>query len=371
MEDKTGLIATIYDAIIDSSRWEEIVKRIVEETKSMSGNLVLQQPGVGNLTALHNVDPFFAEAYAQIFHKSDPLRSPEWRIAPGEVRACSYTQTESFRASAYYHEFVRPQGWSGLVVAGLARTPDSFALLALTRSPDAVSMEPAQARLLESLAPHLQRAAAVYALLARTRCTANALCAATGFAVFLLSATCRILFANAKAEDLLRRQIGLRYEGGRLAAATPALTQRLQALARASSRIARGEGEMGCSLELKLRENCPPLIAHVVPLAASRAASVFEIDRPAAAVFVADPTAGLGAQIGRFAAQFRLTPAETRVLAEIIGGGGVFAAAEKLRIAESTVRSHANHILAKTGSARQTDLIRRFFAAALPGISAA
>ncbi|PNE10519.1 MAG: hypothetical protein CR217_13995 [Beijerinckiaceae bacterium] len=46
------LIAAIYDAIIDPSRWDEVVKRIVEATKSFSGNLVLQQADAGSLTAL-------------------------------------------------------------------------------------------------------------------------------------------------------------------------------------------------------------------------------------------------------------------------------------------------------------------------------
>lgn len=81
-------------------------------------------------------------------------------------------------------------------------------------------MEPAEWHLLETLAPHLQRAAAVHALLARTRATANSLAAAAGFAVFVLTENCRVLFANPKAEDLVRRQTGLRYERGQLAAAT-------------------------------------------------------------------------------------------------------------------------------------------------------
>jgi hypothetical protein len=38
------LIAAIYDAIIDPSRWDEVVKRIVEGTKSFSGNLVFNRP---------------------------------------------------------------------------------------------------------------------------------------------------------------------------------------------------------------------------------------------------------------------------------------------------------------------------------------
>jgi DNA-binding CsgD family transcriptional regulator len=92
--------------------------------------------------------------------------------------------------------------------------------------------------------------------------------------------------------------------------------------------------------------------------------------RPAAAVFVVDPAAGLGAQIECFAARFGLTIAETRVLGEIIGGNGLLAAATKLKITEATARSHANHILAKTGTSRQTELIRRFFETALPGVAA-
>jgi DNA-binding CsgD family transcriptional regulator len=366
------LIAAIYDAIIDPSRWDEVVKRIVEATKSFSGNLVLQQVGAGNLTALYNVDPVVADAYAQTYYKNDPLRTPAWSLAPGEVRVCSYTQTEWFKASAYYDEFVRPQGWANLVATGLARTCSAFSLLALTRSPDAIWVEPAEWQLLQTLAPHLQRAAAIHDLLSRTRATTNSLgaaVAAAGFAVFLLTEDCRVVFANAKAEDLVRRQMGLRYALGRLAAATPALTARLHALARHGSWPGRAEGDVGGSLELS-RGDCPPLLAHVIPLAASRAAAVFDIDRPAAAVFVVDPAAGLGGQIERFAARFGLTIAETRVLGEIIGGNGLLAAAAKLKITEATARSHANHILAKTGTSRQTELIRRFFETALPGVAA-
>jgi DNA-binding CsgD family transcriptional regulator len=323
------------------------------------------------LTALYNVDPFYADTYAQTYHKNDPLTAPAWSIAPGEVRACSYTHTDTFRASAYYDEFVRPQGWVDLVATGLARTPNAFSLLALTRSPDAVWVEPPEWRLLETLAPHLQRAAAVHCLVAKTRAATESLGAAvvaTGFAVFLLTGDCRVVFANAKAEDFVRRQKGLQYQHGQLAAMSPALMARLHALARAGSLPGRSEGDIGGTLELSRGENCAPLLAHVIPLAANRAAAAFDIDRPAAAVFVVDPAAGLGAQIQRFAARFGLTIAETRVLAEIVGGNGLLAAAAKLKITEATARSHANRILAKTGTTRQTELIRRFFEAALPGL---
>jgi hypothetical protein len=44
--------------------------------------------------------------------------------------------------------------------------------------------------------------------------------------------------------------------------------------------------------------------------------------------------------------------------------------AAKLKITEATARSHTNRILAKTGTTRQTELIRRFFEATLPGLPA-
>jgi DNA-binding CsgD family transcriptional regulator len=370
MAEMNDLIAAIYDSVIEPSRWDEVVRRIVEDTKSFSGNLVLQQPGAGSFTALYNVDPSIADAYAQTYHKDDPLRTPAWSIAPGEVRACTYTQTDSFKASAYYDEFVRPQGWAGLVITGLARAPNGFALLALTRAANALWPEPAEWRLLKTLAPHLQRAAALHTLFARTRATTEhlgAAVAAAGFAIFLLSSDCRILFVNSKAEEFLQGQMGLRYERGRLVAATPELTCRLQAVARAGSRPGWAEGDPGGSVELYRDEHGPPLLAHVIPLGQSRTASIFDFDRPAVAIFVVDSAAGFSAQTQRFAARFKLTSAESRVLEEVIGGSGLLAAAADLKISEKTARTHLTHIFDKTATTRQTELIRRFFDSALPG----
>ncbi|MGI8568685.1 MAG: hypothetical protein ACR2KT_06250 [Methylocella sp.] len=52
MADKTDLIGAIYDAIIDPSRWNEVVKRIVEESKSFGGLLLLQQGRCGDLDGI-------------------------------------------------------------------------------------------------------------------------------------------------------------------------------------------------------------------------------------------------------------------------------------------------------------------------------
>lgn len=373
MAGELELIAAIYDAALDPSRWGEVVRRIAEATKSPSGGLFIQEAGAAQSSAVYNVDPFYEKIYVETWHKHNPLLAVAAAAGPGELRTCTHIfQSEKFRALAFFNEFICPQGWADMVGVGLLRGPNSSGHLVVHRSPGAIWVEPKEWHLLETLAPHLKRAAEVHQLLARERAAKESLgaaIAAAGFAAFLLSKDCRVLFANAKAEDLLRRGAGLRYEIGRLAAAAPSLTQRLHALARAAARPGQAENDTSGTLELPGGESCPPLIAHVFPVAANRAVSILDLDRPAAALFVINPVAELRAHVEHFAAKNGLTAAETGVLGELIGGKGLRAAAAQLKIAENTAHTHAKRIYAKTGAGRQTDLLRRFFETTFPGSS--
>ena len=101
-----------------------------------------------------------------------------------------------------------------------------------------------------------------------------------------------------------------------------------------------------------------------LPPAARRRCSI-SIGRPPPSSSSIPPPA-LTPKLSALPQNFGLTIAETRVLGEIVGGNGLLAAAAKLKITEATARSHTNHILAKTGTTRQTELIRRFFETVLP-----
>jgi PAS domain-containing protein len=246
MAEGSDLIAAIYDAVIDPSGWEGIVKRIVKATKSAAGGIIIQLEDSAYLSALCNVDPFYADAMTQTNFEPNLLVAAAATIAPGEVRAATYiTQTDSFRASKVYKDYFRPQRWADVVAIGLLRGPKSFGNLSLQRSPDAIWVEPKEWHLLETLAPHLKRAAEIHQLLASERAAKESLgaaVAAVGFAAFLLTKDCRVIFANAKAEELLRRGEGLRCANGRLIAATTALSERIAALARGAAAANGGIG---------------------------------------------------------------------------------------------------------------------------------
>ena len=55
---------------------------------------------------------------------------------------------------------------------------------------------------------------------------------------------------------------------------------------------------------------------------------------------------------------YKLTPSELRVLLAIVQVGSTAEVAETLGIAETTVKTHLHRLFAKTGSKRQSDLVR-------------
>jgi DNA-binding CsgD family transcriptional regulator/PAS domain-containing protein len=371
MTEDANLIAAIYEAAIDPAGWNDVVKRIVGATRSLSGALIFHEAETEHFEAPCNIDPFYANAYATTYCKINPLAATAAQITPGELSTgTSLTQTDHFKASAFYNEFAQPQGWADVIRIGLVRTPDVAGRLALHRSPDAIWVEPAEWQLLHTLAPHLKRAAAIQEALSRAAAAVESLGAAdaAGIAILLLAKDSRVLYANAKAEELLRSKAGLRCERGRLAATAPALTARLQALAHEAACPGGGEGDSAGTFEIKRGENLLPYPAHIFPLAASREPSIFGIDRPTAAVVAVDPGVALSVRIQSFAARFGLTAAETRVLEELIGGNRLPGVAAQLGISYATARTHLQHILTKTGTNRQTELIRQFFEAAIASL---
>lgn len=59
-----------------------------------------------------------------------------------------------------------------------------------------------------------------------------------------------------------------------------------------------------------------------------------------------------------FARLYKLTGGELRLLLTLAQGLGGKEAADMLGISEPTVRTHLQHIFAKTGTSRQTELLR-------------
>ena len=100
-----------------------------------------------------------------------------------------------------------------------------------------------------------------------------------------------------------------------------------------------------------------PAFAHVLPIASGAARRQIE-PKAVAAIFIAPADAIPSLPLQAWISAFGLTAAEVRVLERLIEGRTIVEVAEELKIGASTARTHLAHLMQKTGSSRQADLVR-------------
>lgn len=186
-----------------------------------------------------------------------------------------------------------------------------------------------------------------------------------GIGLILAAGDGEMVYANQLASTLLRASGGLRCERNSLTNQGIPSSRRLQALIVAASRH-RDELAQGGTLILRGEDSAPPLAVHIIPLGEDFGKDSAAEARPAAGILIVDCQQALAARVGAFARLFALTPGEARVAAMLFSGEDLRKAASSLNIALSTAQSHLKHILEKTTTHRQAELVKLFYQVTLP-----
>ena len=163
-----------------------------------------------------------------------------------------------------------------------------------------------------------------------------------------------ILHANQAAKHMLEAKSPIISLGGCLAALQGELTKELKRAIAKAQADANGVGAAGIGVPL-VDKNLTVATAHVLPLACGNHGPRSD-GRTAAAVFVTS-SAVSPADFSTVARIFSLTPAESRLLQQLVSGASLTEAASALGVTEATARTHRNHIFTKTGVSRRTDLL--------------
>jgi DNA-binding CsgD family transcriptional regulator len=99
-------------------------------------------------------------------------------------------------------------------------------------------------------------------------------------------------------------------------------------------------------------------VAHTLPLTSGARRRAGVAYRSVAALFVRKAALAMPPRSEVIGKAFRLTPTELRVLLAVVEVGGTPEIAAALGIANTTVRTHLGRLFAKTGTARQADLVK-------------
>ena len=371
VSDVLPVIPKIYDCILDPGGLAELGEALVRLAGGHTGALVSYRPDRSYFWSdmSYNVDPSAQEAYLKRFDRISPFHSLEKLAQPGQiVTASELIVSDEYQKSVFYNEFAKKRDhWDYLGIM-ISKGTGTMAGYAIMRPHKRGLITPLEIERMKLIAPHLQRAFLVRDFLNEQKMQVDVMekaIAGAGFGLVLATATGWIAYANCAAESLLRTRRGLQSEHGRISATESKAAQKLQALISAASH-ATGDALPGGSLLIPDEEGTASLVLHIVPITPSSSTILLSKEQSFAGIFIVDRRSGTNDRVKNFAALFRLTPGETRVLAELISGEGIARVSDRLKITELTARTHLKHITAKTDTHRQAELVKLFFETTFP-----
>jgi DNA-binding CsgD family transcriptional regulator len=298
--------------------------------------------------------------FLRTWHKRN-LYGSRWpaRQAGAVVLGNSIVSRAELVRSDMYRHYLAPRGIEEVVRLDVLHESDRSQSISLARSGSSGPFTDAELQFAQALMPHLQRAVVVQARLGDASAAARSALDALETVqapILLLDRRGRVVHASADAERLLREADGLSIgTEDTLRAAAPSLSARLNALI---MRTVGTHGEPGTSgtLHLPRPTGKPDLTLVAVPLL-PRAAGPGS-HHPAVLLQVADPSARANPQRALLVEAFELTPAEADLAIDLLAGLSVREIAVASERSIATVRTHLASLLAKTGTARQSELVR-------------
>lgn len=375
-----ALTEEIYDAAAGGTPWSAVGKSLSRLVGASSGWIVVSDSVGGSAELIYRADfesdditayqtryrslDLWTSRVAAAVARDGPQAQPRTRISGHLVPDAEYKRSE------FYADFGKRLGLRHVIGTVVPLGAAGMMPIGLHRPDGADPFEAADARLLDCLLPHLRRAMQVHHRLSRgASSTSPGLAAldALATALVVVDADMVVLVANAAAEAMAANGTALRIVSEKKGAGLrrnilTALQQKDQMALRALVKATATGGAPGGAVRLWDRSLTPAVAALVSPLprrlsetpggliarVAGQALILLRDLRPESIA----PSSDLLRKL------FGLTPTEAEVARSLYGGATKSAVAAGRGLRESTIRTHVNSILLKTGAGNLRDLER-------------
>lgn len=366
-----SLVQQIQRAAMESAEWVAFNHAIGEMTDSKLVALYGYdlRTRTAQLASIQGISSGAARSYESYFAaRSLTNRDTEHR-SPGSVFLETMSDPHALRHCEAYNDFFLPRRIDHLALINLRNSAASRTTFTLRRGRHRGPYQDREVALLEFLCPFLRQSMDIWSQLEKLRGVERALHATLDrlpHGAVLLDQRGHLLFANRLAEDIIAHRDGLSVsrEGGFRAANTTD-NQRLSLLIDGCIRAGMGVGlHPGGAVAIARPSLKRAYGVHVFPV--HQGSLPCGSTRPAAGMFITDPTRKHRPPHRILAELFHLTPAEERLARLMMEGLALKDCAEHMEISESTARSYSKSVYAKTGVSRQGDLVRLLFSSTLP-----
>jgi DNA-binding CsgD family transcriptional regulator/PAS domain-containing protein len=368
VRSNSDLLDLVYEAALDPTVWTPVMERFADMIGGESGWLsrlsTEDDSGADESDPLARVDPVWTQRYLNHFGQCNPLHHVEnsreymrrWR--PRILTDEDWMAKDALVRTEYYNDFMRPQGIGSCLMIRLAARGVEIATMNFSRTERRGQFSGADLELADRIHPHLIRAFDMGQRFASTRRLAGELASVldrSQHGLFVLSDDGLVRHVNRAGERLVGEESGLRLVDRRLTAANSADARQLAALIGAAGTPER-ERRTGGSMALSTPNRRAPLSITIAPVRSDQLAPVYR--GHSILVCVTDLEANVTLPEQKLRGLFGLTPAEARLALAIFEGLSPTEAAASFGVSPNTVRVQLGHIFEKTGTNRQSELVR-------------
>lgn len=359
-----SLIDLIYEAVSEPAVWSIFLKHFADAVHGTRTAIFFHdiRNADGSLVWTANVDPEYLRLYNDYYHAKNlwAIRASSL-LAPGRVVTSEeMCPAKEVLRSEYYADYLRPQDIFYPFGAEIIREGSRAAIITVMRPLRAAPFGPEEVAFLNQLMPHLQRAFQLRCRLDHANLEKESFeeaLAKLAIGVVIVEGKGQIAFMNSAAEQILKSGDGLIIEEGQVKAVFPKENARLQALLGKAVQTAESRGSLpGGSLAVTRSSAKAAIEVLVVPVRFE--VNVLGSRRARSLIFISDPERGHLASRDFLRTVYGLTPAESDIVNLLLQGKDVDEICDVLSITGNTARTHLKHIFSKTGTRRQSELIR-------------
>lgn len=362
----SDLVLTINTSVLSEDPWREFLLKLSTQIDAKHGTLILVPPKTKGQGAMFTPTstPQSIQEYLDRYLEIDPfVNLPEGQV----TELYEYVGQSTIDRSPDVRAWLESIDASHILGVDLRIGSGFEARLRLSRAPGGPPFTPDERRWVEKIIPHLRQALELYQKLESSRSERAVMLDTTEqFAVgtVLLDADFRVLKLNEVAASILAEVDGLQLVAGRIVLDQAARDKAFRALL---TEVRQGVGAARRLFSIERPSGRPEVAAVVQPVPVRD--FMQSASTPVIAIFLTDPSRSRVIEGSVVSKLFALTPTEGNIAAALANGLSVSDVAQKLGIAENTVRAHLRSIFPKIGIKRQLQLVNIIHASFPGGIS--
>lgn len=348
------LVLALNTALLTENPWREFLLMLREQVNARYGTLILTPPDPSRTTMITpSATSESIQRYIDRYLEIDPfVNLPEGKV----TTLYEYVDEAALKKTPYYKEWLETMDGSHVLGVDLRMSGGYEARLRLTRAPGGEPFTREEMCWVEDIVPHLRQAIELYQRLETSRSEhAVMIGAIEQFAVgtVVLDHNLKILKMNEVAASILAEGDGIALVGGRVALSQPARDAELRKRLKEAVAAPDSAGRSVFLAERRSGRRDIGIVIQPVQIPGFMHTG----SAPALALFLGDPERQCVVTSDAVRKLFNFTPTEAAISASLANGVSVIETAHRLGIAENTVRAHLRSIFAKTGVARQSQLV--------------